>query len=83
MSQVSRLIHKDKFFIVNTSYECGFSNSCSDLLYCNKLNSVVPKFVVLEVNMLLIIALYYSFVDKIFVNILLVILFTLSICFGK
>ena len=83
VSQLSKLIYKDKFSIIKSSYECGFSNNINNINYYNKLNSVVPKFIVLEIILMLIIVLYYFFNNKIIIDILLFILSGLSIYFSK
>lgn len=80
---MSRIIYKGKFTIVNTSYECGFSWNNHDIVYVNELNTIIPKFIILEVLLLLIIVSCYMYDNKIIISILLVILSLLSIYFSK
>ena len=83
VSQVSRLIYKDKFPTNNSSYECGFSSNCNNIEYHNKLNSIIPKFIILEIILIFIITFCYLFTDKIILSILLFILYEFSIYCGK
>ena len=83
VSQVSRLIYKDKFNVVNSAYECGFSNDCKKIEYYNELACVIPKFIILEICFALIIFAYYLYGSKITVNIILIILSILSVYFSK
>lgn len=83
ISQVSRLVYKDKFKTVDNVYECGFSGECNNIDHSNRLNIIVPKFIVLEIILMFTIVSYYLFNNKIIVFMLLLILSGFSMYFSK
>ncbi|MBR1943958.1 MAG: hypothetical protein IJ848_00605 [Alphaproteobacteria bacterium] len=80
---MSRFIYKDKFSVINSSYECGFFGKNNDIVYTNELNAIVPRFIILEVLLVLIIVSCYLCNNKTIISALLIITLILSIYFSK